>query len=124
AVVEHFRGAESRMRLRPAAEPRSEAARERRHVTLDDEVEVVARLAEQCVPHRAADHVHRLARVVRRGDRLEDVREAPIRAQLVGDRVLALQASAIASISTSAPDGSAETSIVARAGGRSPTYLR
>ena len=81
-------------------------------------------MAEQRVAHGAADQVHRLVRIVYLADRLEDVREARVRPELVRDRGLALQASAIASISTSAPDGSAETSIVARAGGSSPTYFR
>ena len=131
ALVEHLGGAEGRVGLHAAAQPPGEPLSKRGHVALDDEVEVVARVAQQRVPDCAADDVDRFVRIVRVGDRLEHVREARLRAQLLGDGFLRdrhtrsvprRQASAIASISTSDPAGSFDTSIVARAGGSSPTY--
>ena len=80
-------------------------------------VDVEARLAEQDVAHGAADEVD--PSTVR--DRRHGVEHGPqpverLQLQIVS-HVRAQPASAIASISTFAPDGSAETSIVARAGG-------
>ena len=83
----------------------------------DEEVGVLRRAAEQLVADGAAD----------------EVRIEPERADVVLDRLhlrivpadartATRQASAIASISTSAPDGSFATSTVDRAGGVSPTW--
>jgi hypothetical protein len=71
--------------------------------TGDEEVRVLCVAAEQRVADRAA----------------YDVGVEAERADVVLDL---LQSAAIASISTSAPEGSFDTSTVARAGGCSPTY--
>ncbi len=111
------------MRLHAPAEAAGEPLGERGHVAFDDEIEVVARVAEERVADGTADHIDGLGRIVRLRDRFEHVREPRLCPELLRDRLFHY-ARAIASISTSEPAGSAETSIVARAGGRSPTYLR
>ena len=81
----------------------------------DDEVRVLVRDPEQVVAHGAADlprvEVEAAHVVLGRSRRHPDL-HAPI--VTIGG--------AIASISTRAPDGSAATSTVERAGGRSPTW--
>ena len=102
----------------PPAELARESASELDRVALDGNVDVEVRAAEQDVAHGAPNEVDAVVRLRYTAEGLDRAR-APDTRRYPAE---VLQTSAIASISTLAPEGKAETSIVARAGGRSPTW--
>ncbi len=137
--VEDDRCAETVVDADAPLEPHGQCLRPPDGIAFDRDVDVEALLAEQDVSHGAADEEHAVDRDVRLLDGAEHRREPRELVQLLrdvlddghaGDCALGAArrprryspASAIASISTSAPDGRAATSIVARAGGWSPTW--
>ena len=109
----------------------AQAARELDRVALHGEVDVEALAAEQEIADGAADEVDALApRQIERAELLGDGELPRGQALSLGESASFVfvqgpvpetaYPSAIASISTSAPAGSADTSTVARAGGTSP----